>query len=97
LEKDRTILTAKLSILDTKLSEVGGMITEAEAKDLILQKHHNLVLEQLDRYLNAEKRAMLTAFEQLFEKYSVSAEQLRDEYERTLAEVDNFLDQMNYK
>jgi type I restriction enzyme M protein len=97
LEKDRTILTAKLSILDTKLSEVGGMITEAEAKDLILQKHHNLVLEQLDRYLNAEKRAMLTAFEQLFDKYSVSAEQLRDEYERTLAEVDNFLDQMNYK
>lgn len=96
LQRDRETLRAKLAGLDAKLAGVGGVITDEQAKKLILQKHHDLVLEQLDRYLNAEKRALLTAFEQLFEKYSVSAEQLRSAYERSHAETDSFLQSLGY-
>ena len=37
---------------------------------MILEKHHDLVAEQLERYLNAERRELLAVFETLWDKYA---------------------------
>ena len=51
---------------------MGGVITAAEAKALILRKHHDLVTDQLERYLGAERRRLVQVFDALWSKYSVS-------------------------
>jgi hypothetical protein len=37
----------------------------SNARDLILQKHHNFMQEQLERYLNREKRELVSLVEKL--------------------------------
>ena len=74
--KDKTILTNKLNKLDNLLIEIGGMISTEEAQKLILKKHFDIINNQLQRYLNAEKRALIGAYENLFDKYFVSADSI---------------------
>ena len=78
------------------MESVGGVITEKEARDLILQKHHDIISNQLMRYLNAEKRALIGIFENLYDKYAVSAKKLEQEREKTLTELNVFLKGMKY-
>ena len=67
--------------LNAFLESIGGIITEEECKTLILQKHNNLVQQELNKYLNAEKRKLIAGLENLWDKYSVSSQEL--ELERT--------------
>lgn len=94
--KDRGILEAKLDSLDTLLEEIGGMITTEESQKLILKKHFDIINDQLQRYLNAEKRALVSAFENLFDKYYTSAQAIELKRESTMAELNDFLSQLNY-
>ena len=43
---------------DALLASIGGQLTEAEAKTLILKKLYDLANSELNRYLNAEKRRL---------------------------------------
>lgn len=52
LKRDIKTLQERIAAIERLTAGVGGVITEAEAKELILQKHHDLVTEYLDRYLN---------------------------------------------
>lgn len=94
--KDSGILQAKLDSLDTLLEEIGGMITTEESQKLILKKHFDIINDQLQRYLNAEKRALVNAFENLFDKYYTSAQAIEQKRESTMAELNDFLTQLNY-
>ncbi|WP_300021749.1 N-6 DNA methylase [uncultured Maribacter sp.] len=94
--KDTGILEAKLDSLDTLLEEIGGMITTEESQKLILKKHFDIINDQLQRYLNAEKRALVNAFENLFDKYYTSAQAIEQKRESTMAELNDFLTQLNY-
>lgn len=94
--KDSGILQAKLDSLDTLLEEIGGMITTEESQKLILKKHFDIINDQLQRYLNAEKRALVNAFENLFDKYYTSAQAIEQKRETTMAELNDFLTQLNY-
>lgn len=94
--KDSGILEAKLDSLDTLLEEIGGMITTEESQKLILKKHFDIINDQLQRYLNAEKRALVNAFENLFDKYYTSAQAIEQKREITMAELNDFLTQLNY-
>jgi hypothetical protein len=75
---------------------VGGVITEAEAKELILQKHHELVSEQLDRYLNGEARNLCETFENFWEKYAVSGNELEQERTNILTDLRKSLNDLRY-
>jgi type I restriction enzyme M protein len=55
-----------------------------------------LVLDQLNRYLNAEKRALVEAFENLWDKYAVPADALELEREGTMQTLRGFLKQLEY-
>ena len=46
---------------DALLASIGGQLTETEAKTLILKKLYDLANQELNRYLNNEKRVTHTA------------------------------------
>jgi type I restriction enzyme M protein len=85
-----------LNSLDALLKEIGGMITTEESQKLILKKHFDIINDQLQRYLNAEKRGLVNAFENLFDKYFTSAQAIEQKRETTMAELNDFLTQLNY-
>ncbi|AII54433.1 class I SAM-dependent DNA methyltransferase [Hymenobacter sp. APR13] len=95
-QKDQEILQAKLDSLDRLLADTGGIITEEESQRLILQKHFDIINNQLQRYLGTEKRALVAAYENLFDKYFTSARHLEAQRHETMAELHDFLTQLNY-
>ena len=63
---------------------------------MILHKHHDLVADQLNRYLNAEKRAVLRVFENLWDKYAAPTRSLEAARQQTDTELKGFLTKLNY-
>ena len=86
----------RIAGLEAFLASIGGMITDEEAKTLILQKHNNLVQQELLKYLNAEKRKLIAGIEKLWDKYAISAQQLEKERTDTLNQLNQFLTELNY-
>lgn len=96
LIKDKGIIQAKLNRLDSLLEEIGGIITTEQAQMLILKKHFDIINNQLQRYLNAEKRTLISAYENLFDKYYTSAQSIEQSCNKTMNELNDFLTQLNY-
>jgi len=94
--KDTGILQAKLDSLDTLLQEIGGQISKEESQRLILKKHFDIINDQLQRYLSAEKRALVNAYENLFDKYYTSVQTIENKRETTMAELNDFLTKLKY-
>jgi|LSQX01.1.fsa_nt_gb type I restriction enzyme M protein len=94
--KDSGILQTKLDSIDALLEEIGGMITTEESQKLMLKKHFDIINDQLQRYLNAEKRVLIAAYENLFDKYYTSAQAIEQKREGTMKELNDFLTQLNY-
>ncbi|MBL7823680.1 MAG: type I restriction-modification system subunit M [Saprospiraceae bacterium] len=91
-----TKIQERMAGLEAFLASIGGIITDEEAKSLILQKHNNLVQQELMKYLNAEKRKMIAGIEKLWDKYAVSSQKLELDRTNTLNELNGFLTELNY-
>lgn len=89
-------IQGRMAGLEDFLKSIGGIITDEEAKTLILQKHNNLVQQELFKYLNAEKRKLIAGIEKLWDKYAVSSQELENERTETLNELNGFLTELNY-
>jgi type I restriction enzyme M protein len=96
LNKNKETLADRLARIDSVMKEIGGQLTPEGAKTLILKKLYDLANEQLTRYLNAEKRALIAVVENLWDKYAVSVRELEVEREKTLAELNGFLGELGY-
>jgi len=96
LQKDKAALQKRLARIDGLLLAIGGQLSEADAKRLILKKLHDLANKELLRYLNAEKRALLAIIENLWDKYAVSSEALEKDREKTLSALNQFLYALGY-
>jgi type I restriction enzyme M protein len=96
LRKDQTALTARIQRADALLTDIGGKLTDDQAKTLILKKLHDLATAELHRYLNTEKRQLITALENLWSKYAVSSKALEDERSKTLKTLDAFMAGLGY-
>ncbi|MGD9928748.1 MAG: N-6 DNA methylase [Mangrovibacterium sp.] len=94
--KDSGILQTKLDSIDTLLEKIGGMMTTEESQKLILKKHFDIINDQLQRYLHAEKRTLIAAYENLFDKYYTSAQAIEQKRDSTMKELNDFLTQLNY-
>lgn len=94
--KDKKLLKEKLVSLDTIFENIGGLITMEESKRLILKKHYDLINDQLQRYLNAEKRALISSFENLWDKYYISANTIEFERKSKMKGLKAFLSELNY-
>lgn len=89
-------IQAKINEVAQLFEAIGGQITEEQAQKLILQKHHDLINEQLTRYLQAEKRALVLAYENLWDKYALSAQTIEAQRTQTLQELNAFLTELKY-
>lgn len=96
LRKDQAALTARIQRADQVLTEIGGQLTVDQAKKLILKKLHDLATAELHRYLNAEKRQLIAALENLWNKYAVSSQALEDERSKTLKTLGAFMAGLGY-
>jgi len=96
LNKDKTVLEARIAGTDAILAEIGGQLTGAETKGLILKKIYNLANSELNRYLGAEKRVLVAVVEKLWDKYAVSRYELETERTDTLKKLDGFLEGLGY-
>lgn len=96
LRKDQAALRARIQRADQVLADIGGQLTDDQAKTLILKKLHDLATAELQRYLNAEKRQLVAALENLWNKYAVSSRALEDERSKTLKALDGFMAGLGY-
>lgn len=96
LEKDKEALAARIDRTDAVLKAIGGQISEEDARRLILKKIYDIARGELGRYLNAEKRVLVRAVENLWEKYAVAADELEDQRATTLATMSGFLTGLGY-
>lgn len=96
LQKDKAALRERIAKTDALVNDIGGQLTEIEAKELILKKLYDLVNQELGRYFNAEKRRLIQALETLWEKYAVSSRDLEHERTATLKTLDGFLYELRY-
>ncbi len=96
LRSDISTLQRRIDAIVRLAESIGGMITDGQAKALILQKHHDLVAEQLNRYMSAEGRSLSFVFEHLWDKYSRSEEQLMTVWRDSELKLSSFLEQLQY-
>lgn len=96
LKRDSKTLQERMDGLERLTADVGGVITEDEARTLILRKHHDLVAEQLERYLGAEQRRLVQVFETLWEKYRQSIREMKTSQAATSSKLDTLLAELNY-
>lgn len=81
-----------LAILDADIP----VLTDAEAKDLILLRLHDLITDELIRYVRNELRAAITGFEHLHDKYAISLREVQADQEAVLATMDDFVGRLGY-
>ncbi len=96
LNKDKATLEQRLAKTDDILSAIGGQLSEEEARRLILKKLYDLANNELNRYLNADKRGLIQVVENLWDKYAVSSHELESERSETLKTLDGFLNKLGY-
>lgn len=96
LRKDQATLKARMAQADQLLAAIGGVLTDEQAKTLILKKLHDLATAELHRYLNAEKRQLMAALENLWSKYAVSSKALEEERSQTLKTLDALMAGLGY-
>lgn len=94
--KDLAALEMRLARIDSLLAAIGGHLSEVDAKRLILRKLHDIANNELQCYLNAEKRALIAIVENLWSKYAVSSRVIEAERESTLAVLNEFLLSLGY-
>jgi type I restriction enzyme M protein len=96
LQRDGTALEARLAKTDALFAQIGGKLTDEQARTLILTKLHDLASHELNRYLNAAKRQLIQLLENLWDKYAVSSRALESERSATLQALDGFLTGLGY-
>jgi type I restriction enzyme M protein len=96
LKKDKAALQARMDKTDAVLASIGGQLTEAEAKTLILKRLYDLVNQELNRYLNAEKRKLVQVVENFWDKYAMSSRTLESDRTVTLETLNGVLTTLGY-
>ena len=97
LHKDKEALNARLARTEAVFEAIGGKISGADARRLILKKIYDIARTELDRYLNVEKRVFVRVVENLWEKYAISSRELEHARVRTLETIDDFLSRLGYR
>ncbi len=96
LKRDSKTLQERIDGLERLTAEVGGVITDEEARTLILRKHHDLVAEQLERYLAGERQKLVRMLMLLLEKYGVSLNEISASRKSTFEQFHVYLEGLRY-
>jgi len=82
--------------LENKVTQKRNSLTEQEAKELLLEKFNQTIKQYLEKYLNDEKKELIKIFENLWDKYKVSLNQLKAERDEEVKKLDEFLIKLGY-
>ncbi|CUU01090.1 hypothetical protein JGI3_02239 [Candidatus Kryptobacter tengchongensis] len=96
LNKVKRELKNKEKALEELIAKKREELTEDEAKDLILEKFYLTIENYLEKYLNAEKKELVKIFENLWDKYKVSLVELREERDKEVEKLEEFLKKLGY-
>ena len=96
LNKDRATLEERIAKTDALLEAINGQLTNDEAKRLILKKLYDISSAELERYLNAERRNLVSGVENLWSKYATSSRKMESEREETLRVLNGFMSGLGY-
>ena len=96
LNKDKAVLEKRIAKTDAILKTVAGQLTDDEAKRLILKKLYDIASTELERYLNAEMRHLVSGVENLWSKYASSSRELEHARDDVLKKLHGFLNGLGY-
>ena len=96
LNRDTAAREERIANTEAVLEAIGGQLTDDEAKHLILKKLYDIVSTELERYLNAEIRHLISGVENLWDKYAVSSQKMENDRETRLNHLNKFLGRLGY-
>ncbi|MEO0247706.1 MAG: type I restriction-modification system subunit M [candidate division WOR-3 bacterium] len=89
-------LKNKEKALEERVTKKREEMPEDEARELILEKFYLTIVNYLNKYLNAEKKELVKIFENLWDKYKVSLEEISKERYREVKKLEEFLKKLGY-
>ncbi|MEK7322175.1 MAG: restriction endonuclease subunit S, partial [Pseudomonadota bacterium] len=101
LEDEAKQLKAGLRATEKKQEELvaaaRAKISIEEAKGVILERLHRLLVQTYAGYLRADQRACIAALENLHGKYAVTAKQIEEKRDEAAAKLMRFLVELGYE
>jgi type I restriction enzyme M protein len=101
LEDEVRDLKAALRATEKKQEELvtaaRAKIDTDEAKRVILDRLHRILIETYESYLRADQRACLAALENLHAKYAVTAKAIEAKRDAAAAKLKTFLEELGYE
>jgi len=101
LEDEAKQLKAELRATEKKQEELVAAAREKisadEAKGVILDRLHRLLLQTYEGYLRADQRACIAALENLHRKYAVTAKLIEAKRDEAAAKLRGFLVELGYE
>jgi type I restriction enzyme M protein len=101
-EKEREIRAIKRTLKEKSAEIEEGLeakrqqLTEDEAKELIIGRFYRVIESYLEKELNNEKKALIKIFENLWDKYKTSLEELKEERDQEVRKLEEFLAGLGY-
>lgn len=100
LEDEVKTLKAELRTAEKKKDELVEQarekISREEARDEIIKRFHRIVQDIYRHYLEADRRAVTTAIENLHDKYAVTLREIEDQRASAASELDGYLKALQY-
>jgi len=101
LEDEAKQLKAELRATGKKQEELVAAAREKistdEAKGVILERLHRLLVQTFEAYLRADQRACIATLENLHGKYAVTAKQIETKRDEAAAKLKGFLVELGYE
>ena len=101
LEDEAKQLKSDLRATEKKQEELvaaaRAKIDRDEARRVILDRLHRLLIETYAGYLRADQRACLAALENLHAKYAVTAQAIESQRDAAAAKLKGFLKELGYE
>ncbi len=95
LEKKQTDLKEHILKLQNIIQTVA-ILTDEEARELTLKKHHTLIDSELNRGIKEELNTLVKIFENLKNKYQKSLITIEDELKQSENKIDTYLSALGY-
>ncbi|KZQ39077.1 restriction endonuclease subunit S [Enterobacter cloacae subsp. dissolvens] len=101
LENEAKELKKVIKAIENKRDELvlsaREKISQDEARVVIVARLKQLLLNTYNRYLRAEQRACITAIENLWVKYAVTAKEIEIERDKASQQLQSFLMELGYE
>jgi len=81
---------------DELVASVRKKIDADDAKRVIIDRLHRLLIQTYESYLRADQRACLAALENLHDKYAVTAKDIEQRRDAAAARLKGFLGELGY-